>query len=83
MPKKINVPGRKFGNGCEIISFSHVKSKHWYYLCKCHCGKEWITQINNIKECRICSYKTAQVSLKENKKQIQKNIEVAFPSLLE
>lgn len=39
--RKIEVIGKRFGR-LTVISYSHSKGYHHYYLCKCDCGNEKI-----------------------------------------
>lgn len=47
--KQDDVIGQKFGE-LTVLEFYESKGDHWYYLCRCDCGKESITMLSNMKK---------------------------------
>lgn len=68
-----NLVGRKF-NGIEVIGYSHkvqygvAKRYTHYWVCRCHCGKEFVCQSNIIQmeKQQSCGCKTKEIVGKKN-----------------
>jgi 5-methylcytosine-specific restriction endonuclease McrA len=45
---RINETGNCY-NGIEVLQFSGVKTGKAMWTCRCHCGKEFVTRANNLR----------------------------------
>jgi len=59
--------GQKFGR-LNVISFSHFKNKHLYYVCKCDCGTDIILLLSNVIKgnTKSCGCLKREINIKKN-----------------
>lgn len=65
----LNLDGQKFGK-LTVLKTHYLKKKNlWFSLCKCECGKEFITSIGNIRRGNVktCGGKQCSPLIKHGK----------------